>query len=1009
MIAAAFGILMCVVGAAQDPERQPEQQEHGNRVMELLLAGDEEALRAEVLRSPLRSSLMVHGLLREAAFRDGDAFRAPLEAAEKLASVLSGDGWQGAKRQVDHFRGLTAGDRLRWREIEALQERGFRAASEQDFVMASEWFRQAGVLARRIEAWTSAAIADHRCGGFWTLHQPGETAREVYRASLEAARAGSVELILAQSGLALGKLELGAGRYVEALDALEDARAVLERCVHEGLFAFPLAEYGVVLTHLGRREEAQVVLAQALSDARERQDRVAEAYALEAGGSLAAARGDYFEALRGYRHAEQAWTKAAVPVGRAGTLVLRGGVLSEIGRFADAEDAFREALRLLAESEEPVREGYAWIGLGLARLDRGDFPAAEQPLERAARIFEAAAHEAGRAEALHHQGTCALLKGELLAAGRHFLRAAALRERIGDLSGEILSKLAAAEAALRFGDRSDASGLLFEAQLAIREMPTAELRWREEFLRARLEELQGEQEMALEGYGHAAQALEELRSRLTASELRARFLGDKREVYRLACRLAARCGPEEDSFRYAELGKARTLWELGSRNTATSSELVRAEEALRAAEMRLAYGQRTLHQFYDREEREALKSAWEQARVRHALARLRLATAAPERNGWEGVREPATLEEVQAALPPNTALLSYQVGTGGATLWMLRADARRFVELPVTAAELETEVDRLLAPFAGLSAGALDLANLRFEAAAAQRLYAALLRPLGSDLDGVERLIIVRDGVLRRLPFALLVTEWEKRRVDPQLLFAQYAGCRFLIEDYAIRYLPAASLLTLQRSPSGPPESADILALADPAPLPAGATPLPGALRELGLGATLPDDSAPLFGARATEEAFKARAGSAGLLHLASHGELDDWRPAYSRIALAPGGGEDGWLHAYEVEALELQATLVVLSACDTLGTAGRGEGLLGLTRAFLRAGAGSVMAAGWSVDDSATAALVGRFRESYAEGVSAPEALRGAQLALIHAEPREGVAWVHPFFWAGFQIVGAP
>ena len=164
-----------------------------------------------------------------------------------------------------------------------------------------------------------------------------------------------------------------------------------------------------------------------------------------------------------------------------------------------------------------------------------------------------------------------------------------------------------------------------------------------------------------------------------------------------------------------------------------------------------------------------------------------------------------------------------------------------------------------------------------------------------------------------------------------------------------------------------------------------------------------------LTGAAATEAAFRERATGVRWLHFASHGEHDARQPSASRLALAPGEGMDGWLHAFEVEELGLDADLVVLSACETAGARAPGEGFLGLPRAFAVGGARNVIATLWVVDDRGSARLVAGLYRELARGQRPSRALRSAQLALL-ADARAGRSDdLHPFFWSGYVCVGPP
>jgi CHAT domain-containing protein len=182
---------------------------------------------------------------------------------------------------------------------------------------------------------------------------------------------------------------------------------------------------------------------------------------------------------------------------------------------------------------------------------------------------------------------------------------------------------------------------------------------------------------------------------------------------------------------------------------------------------------------------------------------------------------------------------------------------------------------------------------------------------------------------------------------------------------------------------------------------------LPASQREVAAIAQLAGADV-LTGSAASEAAFRRDAPGRRVLHLATYGVLNKQNPLFSYVELAPGGADDGRLEVHEVFGLQLTADLVVLSACQTglgsgaLADVPAGDDWVGLTRAFLHAGAAHVVATLWPVDDWATAALMERFYQGYAGNADPAGALAAAQRALL-AQP----ATSHPFYWAGFVAVG--
>jgi len=154
--------------------------------------------------------------------------------------------------------------------------------------------------------------------------------------------------------------------------------------------------------------------------------------------------------------------------------------------------------------------------------------------------------------------------------------------------------------------------------------------------------------------------------------------------------------------------------------------------------------------------------------------------------------------------------------------------------------------------------------------------------------------------------------------------------------------------------------------------------------------------------------ALGAELGKYRYLHFATHGLLDEVHPELSGIVLSlvdeQGQPQDGYLKLHEIYNLKLSADLVVLSACQTgLGKQIKGEGIVGLTRGFMYAGAPRVVASLWKVQDDATAELMTQFyRGMLREGKRPAEALRAAQMAMLNKKP-----WQSPFYWAAFAVQG--
>jgi CHAT domain-containing protein len=240
-------------------------------------------------------------------------------------------------------------------------------------------------------------------------------------------------------------------------------------------------------------------------------------------------------------------------------------------------------------------------------------------------------------------------------------------------------------------------------------------------------------------------------------------------------------------------------------------------------------------------------------------------------------------------------------------------------------------------------------------------------------------LIVVPHGPLHYLPFHAL-----------------YDGGRHLLERFEISYLPNSSMLRL-RDTSGTNSRDPFKALIVGCSF-NGA--LPHVLAEAGQVARRLAGLS-LLEEEATREGLEAQARDAQVIHLATHGEFRPDAPLFSTLHLA-----DGPLTATDVFNLEFDASLVTLSACQSGASAvGGGDELVGFSRAFLYAGAASLLMSLWRVDDQATAHLMDRFYQGLLDGQHKSAALRQAQRYLLSGE--EGNLYRHPYFWAPFFLVG--
>ncbi len=380
-------------------------------------------------------------------------------------------------------------------------------------------------------------------------------------------------------------------------------------------------------------------------------------------------------------------------------------------------------------------------------------------------------------------------------------------------------------------------------------------------------------------------------------------------------------------------------------------------------------------------------------------------------------RKIVTLTEAQEALLPGQTLLSYVTGDSSVFAMVIQKKGVTVheIRMPVSLSDQVSQLRKGIEGYytAGTKSSKLYEQTIKQYAAAAEQLYYSLIAPLARDLT--DQLIIIPDGVLNELPFEALLAG-----VPGDL--TNFGTYPFLLHRYHISYAYSGTTYGQINPGLGIAHHRNLLAMAPFCPndttmlssitdREGDMTPVLGQLpysgEEIRKVQGFYADNALLFtGKMATKERFIELAGQYSILHLATHGSANRSVGEYSYLIFAPGTDNDGIFSASELYALRLSAALVVLSACETgMGEQQPGEGVVGLVRAFVFAGAQSVVASLWRVNDRSTMQLMHFFHESMYRGNSRQKALSEAKRRYIAQNP--GLQ-AHPYFWAAFSLYGA-
>lgn len=469
------------------------------------------------------------------------------------------------------------------------------------------------------------------------------------------------------------------------------------------------------------------------------------------------------------------------------------------------------------------------------------------------------------------------------------------------------------------------------------------------------------------------------------------YMGGHQDLFSMLIAVLAASGRIEEAFDYAERARSRAfLQDLGNLRIDPTqdadADLVHEAEVQRRQILDI---ERRMVEAATGE-KDRLSEELRQARGRYQALLVRSKVSSPNQAARTKIA-PLPLRAIREQLDPEITLISYYVSDLHAQAWVIDRERLDYLALPLDSRDLNRVV--CWAEQVGHRSGSRGVERLdpscRDGIGSAEEVYRKLFAPLRGFIRH-HRLILVPHGVLHALPFGALR--------DPQ-------SNRYLLEDYTMSYAPSASVLGLLRAKESA-VAGTALVLGAPLVPDLKLPPLPAARREAETVARLLG-TRPLLGEQATEGRLHGLSGKIDLLHIAAHGLYEPRSSLFSRIALAADPGHDGNLEVHEIlSGLDLTGVnLVVLSACGTArGERSKGDEITGLTRAFLYAGSPGVISTLWNIDDKVTSCLMQYFYRRLQAGEAVAEALRQAQLGILH-----GRRTSDPYFWAAFSLTGDP
>ena len=887
--------------------------------------------------------------------------------------------------RVVAVREPTADDRAHLaaeRAIEASQQRertrdaAGRQSAIESYRQALPYFEAAGDLYRQGLIVQRIGLLQAQSGDFRSAIESQNSALRLFRSMADARMEASVLNNLGGAYDVLGEVN-------QALDTYQEAFSILRAHGEPAAEANILINIGVLYLTVANWQRALESFARALPLVRAAGDHRREALALHNAGTAFYNLSEFQKALGYLQQALPLFVLVGDHAGEANTLANIGAVQAAMGHFDDAIAYSEKALAVLVANGNRQGEARTLSILGMTYLRAG---ATERALDTLGRAIERA-HSIGDRpdEALSLGRLAVALSGNPVKAHETYERALAAFESLGD--------------------RDHAARMLVGMAQTERDL--------------------GKLDDARRHIASATDMIEQTRTRAGAADTRASYFASTRDGYDLYINLLMQQHDPRGALEISERARARTLLEMLNESQTDIREGVEPALLQREQELRNLLTAKTA-----RLTPSATDLKTEIGRLQDEYDRLE--TEIREKSPrYAALTQPKTLSfaDVQAVLDSDTVLLEYWFGAKQSWLWALTRDSVSTYELPAR--------DRI-EPAARRVSDLLTAHNDRELPTAARELSRLILDPAGADLKN-RRIVIAADGALQQVPFAILPEPGD-------------AGETPLIVRHEVTEIPSASALAELRKQIGsrPRAPRQLAVFADPV-FDASDPRLKGRVAEptvvaqnesadrllVQLAESAAQTAAPRTliprlpytrqeaqailslappASRLAALDFRASRDAAldpGLreyryLHFATHGFVDNDRPGLSSLVLSmvdpQGRPANGFLRLTDIYNMKLAADLVVLSACQTgLGKQVTGEGVLGLTRGFLYAGAARVIVSLWSVNDRATAELMTRlYRHLLKDKETPAAALRDAQV-----EMWKNKQWTSPYYWAAFVLHG--
>jgi CHAT domain-containing protein/Tfp pilus assembly protein PilF len=820
----------------------------------------------------------------------------------------------------------------------------------------------------------------------------------------------------------IGRLYSGLGENNTALYYFNQALSLYRKVGSRAGEATTLSNMGIVYSALGEKQKALNYYNQALTLHQEVGNRIGEAQTLNSTGSVYLSLGERQRALDYYNQALSVSREVGDRSEEATVLSNIGSVYNDLGEEQKALDYYNQALSASREVGDRRGEATTLNNIGAFYSDLGKKQKALDYYNQALPLSRAVGDRRGEATTINNLGWVYFSLGKNQKALDYYNQALPLIQIVGDRAGEASTLNNIGVVYDHLEKKQKALDYYNQALLLHREVGNKQAEATTIKNLANLHRQQNQLPQALEYINTAITLIEDLRTKIDNTDLRTSYFATVQDYYQFKTDLLMQMGDPQEAFNTNERSRARTLLELlNSANLdlheGADPQLLEQERQLRqqlqVIEARRAYrlnNNPTADAItaLDRESDTVL------GELNQLLAQIRRTHPA-----YADLKQPQplTLPQIQQqVLDPETVLLQYSLGEERSYLWVVSQNGFQHYTLPGT-----QELAGPIKTFQNAaSTGGSVSDTLRTGKPLAQLI---LPEPVWAQIEG-KRVLVAGDGGLETIPFAALplpdAPEYTPLLAKSEVLTQPSASSISVLRQQTQGRSLAPKTLALLADP--------VYTASDPRVIQRKAVPLPvelaSTLRSLNRSdierlphtrreaeailALVPDrDRNAVFDFAADRNwSVSPQLSQYRILHFATHGFANPVNPELSGVVLSlvntNGLSRPGFLRLNDIFNLNLPVELVVLSACQTgLGENINGEGLVGLTRGFMYAGARRLVVSLWNVDDAATADLMASmYRKILQENMTPAAALRAAQLEMWKAGKT-------PNLWAAFTVRG--